>query len=99
MVVPRSSRKSCLAALLLAPMLGAQNIPNRPQPPVQSELLDQLVGAWDITGTILGMPVHERADAEWVLSHQFLRIHRFDGPTESVVHVGFDTVLQRFVAY
>jgi hypothetical protein len=99
MAASRSSRTSYLAALVLAPILSAQSLPNRQQPPVQSDLLDQLVGVWDITGTILGVPVHERADAEWVLSHQFLRVHRFDGPTESVVHVGFDTVLQRFVAF
>ncbi|HEY1758423.1 MAG TPA: hypothetical protein VGG72_23840 [Bryobacteraceae bacterium] len=93
--------RTYLAALVLAPMLGAQNGPNQPQPPVQSDLLDQLVGLWAITGTTRGQPVHEGADAEWVLGHQFLRIHRqqIDGPSESVVHVGFDTVLQRFVAF
>jgi|HubBroStandDraft_1064217.scaffolds.fasta_scaffold397389_2 hypothetical protein len=100
MAMPRSSRTSCLAALVLARVLSAQNGPN-PQPPVQSDLLDQLLGSWDITGMIRGAPVHEKADAEWVLAHQFLRIHRqqIEGPAESVVHVGFDTVLQRFVAF
>jgi len=104
MAMPRSSRKGCLAALVLATvcasMLSAQNGPNQ-QPPVQSDLLDQLIGSWDVTGTVRGAQVHERAEAEWVLGHQFLRIHRkqIDGPAESVVHVGFDTVLQRFVAF
>jgi hypothetical protein len=101
MGMPRSSRHSCLAALVLAPLLSAQNGPNRPQPPVQSDLLDQMVGAWDITGTLLNHPVHERADAEWVLNHQFLRLHRkqIDGPAESIVYVGYDSLLQRFVAF
>jgi hypothetical protein len=101
MVVPRASRNSCLALLVLAPMLGAQNGPNQPQPPVQNDLLDQLVGVWAVAGTIRGEPVREEADAVWVLGHQFLRIHRkqLDGPAESIVHVGFDTVLQRFVAF
>ena len=110
----RSSRTRYWAALLLGSVLitpgpllvttlGAQNVPG-PQPPpapVQSDLLDQLAGVWAITGTVRGQPVREVADAEWVLNHQFLRIHRkqLDGPGESVVHVGFDTVLQRYVAF
>jgi hypothetical protein len=101
MGMPRSSRNGCLAALVLAPLLGAQNGPYRPQPPVQSDLLDQLVGGWDLTGTTRGQPVHERAEVEWILEHQFLRIHRkqIDGPAESVVDVGYDAVVQRFVAF
>jgi hypothetical protein len=101
----RSPRRSCSAALALAavfiPTLSAQNGPNQQQPPLQSELLDQLAGVWAVTGTTLGQPVHEEANAEWVLGHQFLRIHRkqIDGPGESVVHVGFDMVLKRFVAF
>jgi hypothetical protein len=104
MFAPRSSRY--LTALVLAPVLVttlvAQSVPSPPlSPPVQSDLLDQLAGAWDITGTTGSRPVHERADAEWVLGHEFLRIHRkqLDGPGESVVHVGFDTFLKRFVAF
>jgi hypothetical protein len=99
----RSSRKSCLAALVLAtvfaPMLGAQTGPGVQQPPLKSDLLDQLAGGiWE--GTNPSQSVRERVDAEWVLGHQFLRIHRkqIDGPVESVEHIGWDTVLQRFVA-
>jgi hypothetical protein len=107
MQMPRSLRRSCWSSLALAPFLlstlSGQNVPPAPapQPPLQSELLDQLLGLWVINGAIRGVPVHEVADAEWVLGHQFLRIHRkqIDGAAESVVHVGFDTVLQRFVAF
>jgi hypothetical protein len=95
-----------LAALALAPVLVTtlwpQNRPGPQQvPPVQSDLLDQLEGRWEITGTLGPRPVHEQADAEWVLNHQFLRIHRkqIDGPDESVVHVGYDTLYKRFVAF
>jgi hypothetical protein len=99
MAMPRSSRKRWLAALVLAPMLGAQTGPGVQQPPLKSDLLDQLAGGlWE--GTVPGQPIRERVDAEWVLGHQFLRIHRkqIDGPVESVEHIGFDTVLQRFVS-
>jgi hypothetical protein len=46
-------------------------------------------------------PIHERADAEWVLERQFLRIHRkqIDGPGEAVLHIGFDETLKRFVQF
>jgi hypothetical protein len=104
MTTPRACRKSCLAALALAavfvPTLGAQTGPGVQQQPLTSDLLDQLLGLWTVAGTVMGQPVREGADAEWVLGHQFLRIHRkqLDGPGESVMHVGFDTVLQRFVA-
>jgi hypothetical protein len=117
MATPRPSRKRYLAALALAtvfvpatvfipavvfvPILGAQSGLSPQQAPFQNDLLDQLVGAWDITGTIRGAPVHERAEAEWVLGHQFLRVYRkqIEGPSESVVHVGYDTLLHRFVAF
>jgi hypothetical protein len=85
------------ALLLLAPALYAQ--PGVQQPPLHSELLDQLVGLWGINGSVRGQPDREGADAEWVLGHQFLRIHRkqLDGPLESVMHVGYDNVSERYV--
>jgi hypothetical protein len=92
-----------LAALLLAPLLGAQGAPavHPPPTPVPSDLLDQLVGIWDITGMAGPRPVHEHANVEWVLNRQFLRIHRqqIDGPDESVLHIGFDQVFKRFVQF
>ena len=90
--------KTLISALLLMPALLAQ--PGVQQPPLHSELLDQLVGLWGINGTVGGQPDREGADAEWVLGHQFLRLHRkrLDGPMESVIHVGYDNVSERFVA-
>jgi hypothetical protein len=98
--------RHCLAALVLTPALipvlipklGAQYGPAVQQPPLQSDLLDQLAGGfWE--GTNPSQSVRERVDAEWVLNHQFLRIHRkqVEGSVESVEHIGFDTVIQRYV--
>jgi hypothetical protein len=86
--------------ILLGTVLAAQTGPGVPQPPLHSDLLDQLIGNWDLTGAVRGQPVHERADAEWVLGHQFLRIHtkQIDGPVETVLHVGYDTVSERYVS-
>ena len=85
---------------LLWTVLAAQTGPGVQQPPLHSDLLDQLAGPWDLMGTLRGQPVHERADAEWELGHQFLRIHRkqIDGPLEVVIHIGYDTVSERFVS-
>ena len=105
--------RHCLAALALVPVLfptlRAQNGPNVPQPglgvrqpPPSSDLLDQLVGFWGITGVVRELPVREVADAEWVLGHQFLEFHRTqvdEGGVETVVYVGYDPGLQRYVAF
>jgi hypothetical protein len=89
--------KTPMAALLLALTLSAQ--PGVQQPPLHSDLLDQLAGFWAVNGTVRGQPSREGADGEWVLGHQFLRLHRkqIDGPNESLIHVGYDNVSERFV--
>jgi hypothetical protein len=86
--------------ILFVPVLAAQTGPGIQQPPLHSDLLDQLAGIWVVAGTVRDRPVHEVADAEWVLGHQFLRLHRrqLDGPVESVIHIGYDTVSERYVA-
>ena len=85
--------------MLLAPLM-AQPGPHQ-QPPFHDDLLDQLVGFWDLTGTARGEPVHERVDAEWILDHQFLRIHRkaVDGPHEQLMYLGYDTVSERYLVH
>jgi hypothetical protein len=92
-----------LAALVLAPLLGAQGGAgvHPPPTPVPSDLLDQLVGVWDITGTAGPNPIHERAIVEWILNRQFLRIHRqqIDGPDEAVLEIGFDPLFKQFVQF
>ncbi len=90
----------CLAMLALAPLLAAQTGPGVQQPPFKSDLLDNMLGFWTITGTLGNRPVMEVADAEWVLGHQFLRLHRKEirGPLETVMHIGFDTYNRRLVA-
>src|SRR5262244_2905307 len=89
-----------LLLLILAPVLAAQ-APTAPPPLFRDDLLDQMVGFWDLTGTVRGQPVHERTDAEWILNHQFLRIHRkeIEGMHEALMYIGYDTVSERFVAH
>jgi hypothetical protein len=90
-----------LPAMLLLPLLSAQAGPGGPQPAFHDDLLDQMVGFWDLTGDVRGQPVHERMDSEWILNHQFLRIHTkaVEGAHERLLYIGYDPVSDRYVAH
>jgi hypothetical protein len=45
------------------------------QPAVHDPLLDQMTGNWVLQGTIMGQENTHDIAAEWVLGHQFVRIH------------------------
>lgn len=94
----------CLTALALVSTvatlpLGSQTGPGIQQPPVKSELLDNLVGVWSYEAPAGGRPVRGGADAVWEMGHQWLRLHQKEvaGP-ESVTYIGFDNYDRRFVA-
>lgn len=80
------------ALLLMASPCAAQ------QATLHDPLLDHLEGEWVIRGTIAGKPTTHDLSAEWVLEHQYLRLHevsrekRPDGrPSyEAFVHVGWN---------
>jgi hypothetical protein len=90
-----------LPLILLAPLMAQQAGPGLEQPPFHDDLLDQLVGFWDLMGSVRGQPVHERLDSEWILNHQFLRIHRksVETPHEALMYIGYDPVSERYVAH
>ena len=67
---------------------------------MQDDLLDHLVGSWKLEGTLLGRPAHHRLDAEWVLRHQFLRVHQDGSPDyDALVFIGFDNASERYVVH
>lgn len=45
------------------------------QPPVDSPILDHLVGNWVLTGTIAGRQTTHDITGEWVANHHFMRLH------------------------
>jgi hypothetical protein len=70
-------------------------------------LLDQMVGHWKMSGKMMGKPATHTVDAEWVLNHQFLRIHEI-GPIdpktgkaqyEATPLIGYDNMSERYVAH
>ena len=69
----------------------------------KDELLENLVGDWKLSRQIFGRSAENIVKADWVLNHQFLRIHMKDVATpaqyEAMVFVGYDNMSERYVAH
>lgn len=69
----------------------------------RDELLDNLVGNWRVTRKIRGQIFENTATAEWVLNHQFLRLHLKDASNppnyEAMVFIGYDNASERYVVH
>ena len=71
------------------------------------DLLNHLVGKWNVTGTVHGNASRQIIEANWVLNHQFLRvtertIENVEGetyPYEGVYYVGYDKTGNRYVVH
>ncbi len=67
------------------------------------ELLENLAGDWKLTRKIRGQSVQNTARAEWVLNHQFMRLHMKDVSNppnyEAMVFIGYDYTSERYVAH
>jgi hypothetical protein len=82
-----------LAALVLLSFPAAAD-----EPAYQDPLLDHMVGTWVLQGTIAGRETTHDVAADWVLGHQYVRLHevsrerRADGQAEyeAIVFVGQD---------
>jgi hypothetical protein len=66
---------SQIRRFLLPLLLCSTTVAFAQQPPVNSPLLDHLVGKWLLQGTIAGQDTTHDVDAEWVLEHHYLLIH------------------------
>lgn len=79
----------------------AREAPARPG--FQDDLLEKLVGEWELEGSMGTIPLHHRLEARWTLNHQFLQLHYLDlrkenpVPYESLTYVGFNDVEKRYV--
>jgi hypothetical protein len=70
-------------------------------------LLDHMVGNWKLSGKVMGRAAEHTVSVEWVLNHQFLRIHEKDNaptsndrvPYEAMIMVGYDNTSERYVAH
>lgn len=97
-----------LAFLLSAAALAQDSAElDGPKHQFQDPFLENLVGSWKLTGKVMGTGAEHEVDAEWVLNHQFLRIHEKDEnlpkdgnvPYEATIMVGYDNASERYVAH
>jgi hypothetical protein len=59
-----------LALLIMVSFSSSAQQPTRKDP-----LLDRLTGAWILQGTIAGRETSHDIESEWVLGHEYLRLH------------------------
>ncbi len=75
------------------------------QPTFHDDLLDKLAGNWLLQGTIMGKQTTHDVAAEWVVEHQYLRIHEVSREKnaqgqpgyEAMVFVGWDQAAGEYV--
>jgi hypothetical protein len=88
------SRTLGIFALLVLVSLSA----SAQQPPFQDPLLDHLIGNWVLQGTIGGKETTHDIVSEWVLGHQYVRLHEVSheknakgqAAYEAIVFIGWD---------
>jgi hypothetical protein len=74
------------------------------EPPLADPLLDRMVGTWVLRGTIAGAETTHDVVVEWVLNHQYVRLHetsREKAPGgraayEAIVFLGVDKASDRY---
>jgi hypothetical protein len=100
--------RSVLAILLLVlPISALSQDLDGPNHVFRDSLLDNMAGTWHLTGKIMGRSADHLVEAEWVLNHQFLRIHEKDPnpstdgrlPYEAMILVGYDNTSERYVVH
>jgi hypothetical protein len=73
----------------------------------RDDLVDHMSGTWKVVGQVMGRAAHHDVQAEWVLGHQFLRIHeKTDAAApasekryEATWFLGYDTTSERYVLH
>jgi Protein of unknown function (DUF1579) len=105
----QSLQRAILFLLVVAIAFPAltQDEPDDPKHVFQDPLLDNMVGNWKLTGKIMQRNVEHSVEAEWVLNHQFLRLHEkqtappkeAEVPYEAMVMIGYDNASDCYVAH
>ena len=75
------------------------------QPTFHDQLLDHFAGTWVLRGTIAGKETTHDVSADWVLGHQYMRIHEVSREKDShgqpaydaMVFVGWDQSAAEYV--
>lgn len=73
----------------------------------RDDLVNHLAGSWRIEGKVMGSEAHHDVQADWVLNHQFLRIHEktaagapaAERPYDAIWFLGYDSTSERYVLH
>jgi hypothetical protein len=107
MAFPRWFAAFLVFAFILLPNSAVSQDFDGPHHVFSDPLLDNMTGAWNLTGKVMGRSADHVVEVEWVLNHQFLRIHEKDRspaatgavPYEAMIMVGYDNTSERYVAH
>jgi len=99
--------RTCFRALLLIAALTPMRALAQAPPEWHDDLVDHMAGVWSLTGQVMGRDTHHDVQAEWVLNHQFLRIHEKTSATapsserryEAIWFLGYDSISERYVLH
>ena len=63
------------------------------QPVAQEPLLDHLTGNWILQGTIAGRETTHDVVAEWVLGHEYMRLHETSREKKAQGQVAYEAII------
>jgi hypothetical protein len=99
-------RKTLPGAVLvacLAVTAAADEPADGPKTIFRDDLVDKLAGGWKLTRSIRGTKAENSVKAEWVLNHQFLRLHMKDVKDppayEALVFIGYSHADKEYVCH
>lgn len=93
--------------LCIAPITFAQVDKNGNDGRFYDDLLDHLVGKWNVSATVHGQKFTLDRQAEWVMGHQYLRIYEkshqvipwLKAPFERTIFIGYNHESKRYIVY
>jgi hypothetical protein len=75
-------------------LIAAASLPVSAQQSVAQEpLLDHLTGNWILQGTIAGRETTHDVDAEWVLGHEYVRLHETSRERKAQGQVAYEAII------
>ena len=95
----------CFSIVLLIALAHAPLAAQTPE--WHDGLVDHMTGVWKLQGPVMGHLGHHDVEADWVLNHQFLRIHEKTSASapsdehsyEATWFLGYDRVSERYVLH
>jgi Protein of unknown function (DUF1579) len=98
--------KECFCLLLITLALTVASAAQAPAE-FRDDLVDHMSGAWKMEGQVMGRDAHHEVEAEWVLNHQFLRIHEKTASSapsgehkyDAIWFLGYDPTSERYVLH